>query len=111
MREHRQGDVSAPAVVTADLVLVQADLTLGGLEGLLDGPAGAGDSDQFTERGAFGTVAQVVGQVVGIGQAASDQQPVAAGVLQRTDLGAGPVVLARALRAGAGGDLPPTLCR
>ena len=90
MREHRQGDVAVPGVVTTDLVLVQADLALGALKGLLDGPAGAGDSDQLTQRGAFGTVAKVIGQVVGIGQAAPDQQPVAAGVLQRTDLGAGP---------------------
>lgn len=46
--EHREGDVSVPGVVPADLVLVQADLALGGLEGLLDGPAGPGDADEFT---------------------------------------------------------------
>ena len=38
--EHGQGDVSVPAVVAADLVVVQADLALRGLEGLLDRPAG-----------------------------------------------------------------------
>ena len=77
MGEHRQGDVSVPAVVAADLVLVQADLALGALEGLLDRPAGAGDPDQLAQRGAVGAVAQVVGQVGGVADRAADQQPVA----------------------------------
>ena len=66
MREHRQGDVSVPAVPSADLVLVQADLALGALEGLLDRPPGAGDPDQLAQRGAGGPEAQVVGQVDGV---------------------------------------------
>jgi len=45
--QHGQGDVSVPAVVAADLVLVQADLAFGALEGLLDRPAGTSDPDQF----------------------------------------------------------------
>ena len=71
MREHRQRDVAVPAVVAPDLVLVQADLALGGLEGLLDGPAGAGDAGQLAQRGGGPAVAQVVGAVVGVGQAAA----------------------------------------
>jgi hypothetical protein len=48
--EHREGDVAVPAVPAADLVLVQADFSFGGLEGLLDRPAGAGDPHQLAQR-------------------------------------------------------------
>jgi hypothetical protein len=78
MGQHRQRDVSIPGVVAANLVLVQTHLALGGLEGLLDRPAGTGHPDQLAQRGAFGAVTQVVGQIVRVGQAAPDQQPVAA---------------------------------
>jgi hypothetical protein len=37
--EHGEGDVPVPDVVAADLVVVQAGLVLGELEGFLDGPA------------------------------------------------------------------------
>ena len=47
MSQHGEGHVSIPGVEAADLVLVEADLALGGLESLLDGPAGTGDADQF----------------------------------------------------------------
>lgn len=41
----------------------------------------------------FGAVAQVVGQILGVGQAAADQQPVAASALQGTDRDPGTVIL------------------
>jgi hypothetical protein len=41
--QHGQGDVPVPAGVLADLVVVQAGLALGGLEGFLDHPADTGD--------------------------------------------------------------------
>ena len=47
MSQHGEGDVSIPGVVAADLVLVEANLAFGGLESLLDGPAGTCDADQF----------------------------------------------------------------
>lgn len=34
--EHREGDVPVPGVVAADLVVVEPDLGLGGLEAVLD---------------------------------------------------------------------------
>jgi hypothetical protein len=37
VRQHGQGHPPVPAAPAADLVLVQADLTFGGLEALLDG--------------------------------------------------------------------------
>jgi hypothetical protein len=44
---HGQGDVAVPGVVAADLVVVEADLVLRGLETLLDRPPGAGDAGEF----------------------------------------------------------------
>jgi len=44
--EHREGHPAQPGGVAADLVLVQTGEALGGLEGLLDPPAGSGDADQ-----------------------------------------------------------------
>src|SRR5258705_12293044 len=49
--EHGQGDVAVPGVVAADLVLIQPDLVLRGLERLLDRPPGPGHPDQFGQPG------------------------------------------------------------
>jgi hypothetical protein len=38
VREHGQGDVPVPGVVTADLIVIEAGLGLGGLEALLNRP-------------------------------------------------------------------------
>ena len=69
MGEHGQGDVSVPAGVLPDLVVIQTGLAFGGLESFLDGPTGSGDSDQFSQAGADRCVTQVVGQVGGVGAA------------------------------------------
>jgi hypothetical protein len=45
--EHGDQGPASPGGPAADLVLVQAGQGLGGLEGFLDAPAGAGDADQF----------------------------------------------------------------
>src|SRR4051794_7698538 len=47
--EHREGGVAMPGVPGPDLVLVEADLALAGLEALLDAPAGSGDADEGVE--------------------------------------------------------------
>jgi hypothetical protein len=39
--DHGQGDVAVPGDVRADLAVIQPDLVLGGLEALLDAPAGS----------------------------------------------------------------------
>src|SRR5664279_4500611 len=66
-----------PAVVATDLVVVEADFALAGLEGLLDCPAAAGDVDEVAEAG---------------------------GGRQRPDRLTRPVVDPRALGPGTGGD-------
>jgi hypothetical protein len=104
--------VAVPGVVAADLVVVEADFVLRGLEAFLDRPPGAGDADEFLVGGAVWAVAQVIGEFGGVGDAAADQQPAAAavfggaGVGQRSD---GPVVEAGTFDAVA----PATafLCR
>ncbi|MDT7746038.1 MAG: hypothetical protein QOE59_5116 [Actinomycetota bacterium] len=73
VREHRQGDVAIPAAVAADLVVIQSDLVLRGLEGLLDRPADPGDPRELTQRGVARGGGEVEGDVAGIGQAASGE--------------------------------------
>jgi hypothetical protein len=74
---------------------VQADLTLGGLEALLDAPTDTGDVDQLGKGDLSRRPAQVEGEFTG-SPVASDQQVT-------MDTGAGvdprPVVDARALRS------------
>lgn len=105
MRQHGQGDVPHPAGAAADFVLIQAAFVLRGLEGFLDGPAHPGDTDQGFDRGAERCMGEVVGDLVGLVDAAACQCPplvgghVAVEVLDGRDLQGGPVVEARALRA------------
>ena len=73
--QHGERDVAVPAGPGADLVLIEADLALGGLEAGLDRPARAGDPHEVGERRAVGGVGQVEGELVGLGEAAPDQQP------------------------------------
>lgn len=63
MGEHGEGDVAVPGVVTANLVVVEPDLGSRGLEAVLDGPAGAGDSDEGVVAGAGRCEAHVVGDL------------------------------------------------
>jgi hypothetical protein len=51
--EHGECDVPVPRGPVADLVVVESDLALGGLEALLDDPADTGDADQLrkSDRG------------------------------------------------------------
>lgn len=62
MGKQGEGDVAVPGVVAADLVLVEADFVLRGLEALFDRPPGPGDADEVVVGGARRTGAQVVGQ-------------------------------------------------
>lgn len=45
--EHGEGDVPVPRCSVPDLIVVESDLALGGLETLLDAPADTGDADEF----------------------------------------------------------------
>ena len=86
--EHDQRDVAVPAGPGADLVLVEADLALGrreagvpgrpeagpGWEAGLDRPARAGHLHEIGQRRAIGGVGQVEGELVGLSEAAPDQE-------------------------------------
>ena len=57
--EHREGDVAVPRVEATDLVVVEPDLGLRGLEAFLDRPPGAGDPDEVVAGGAGRAGAQL----------------------------------------------------
>jgi len=71
--QHDQSDVAMPAVPGAGLVVVEAELVLGGLEAVLDGPAVAFHLDQGVDAGPGRTPGGEEGQVA-IGDVAADQQ-------------------------------------
>ena len=75
VREHGQSDVPIPAHVAADFVLVQAAFVLRGLEALLDRPACPGDPHQLLDGDLKGCVGEVVGDLVGLADAAPGQCP------------------------------------
>ena len=77
--EHGQGGPAVPGGPAADLVLIDAGQSLGGLEGFLDAPALTGHLDQGVQGGGPRRVAAQVGQFAG-GIVAADQQIVFAGV-------------------------------
>ena len=86
--QHGERDVAVPAGPGADLVRIEADLALGrreagvpgrpeagpGWEAGLDRPARAGDLDEVGQRRAVGGVGEVEGELVGLGDAAPDQE-------------------------------------
>lgn len=68
---------SAPGLPLADLVLIAADLPVGGSEAFFHDPSGSCDPDQLSQAGWFGCPAAVEGQFTG-GLVASDKQAVSA---------------------------------
>src|SRR5690606_31392451 len=115
--EHGESDVAVPGVVAADLVVVESDLGLRGLEAVLDGPAGAGDPDEGVVAGAGGCEAHVVGDLeftlaVG-GQRPACEQPAAptrgGGPLVDRQRGHRPVEHPRPFRAVAAAQTLPRL--
>ena len=62
MRPHGEGDVAVPGVVAADLVLVEADLVLRGLEALFYRPPGAGNANQLSQLPLFASRAFEAGR-------------------------------------------------
>ena len=76
MGEHGEGDVPVPAAILPYLEVVEPGFACGSLEGFLDGPAGPGDTGQLDQGDVLGCVADEVGQVGGVFQAAAGQQPV-----------------------------------
>ena len=74
MGEHGKRDVPVPANPTAHFVLIQTDVTLGGLEAGFDGPASAGDLYQIGERCRFWGMDQVESEVGPAGDGTADQE-------------------------------------
>src|SRR5688572_13124964 len=67
--------VPVPAVPLPHFVLVQADLSLGLLETILYDPAPARDPDQLMDARPCRSVAQIVGDLLGLRDAPTHQQP------------------------------------
>src|SRR5829696_1158496 len=80
MGNHGQGDPAVPGAPAADLLLVQADQPLTGLEPLLDGPPGPGHPDQGRKWSGVGRVAAVERQLSGA-LVAAEQQPMPPGLV------------------------------
>jgi hypothetical protein len=74
--QHGQGDVPVPGGVEPDLIVVQSNFVLGGLEAFLDRPAGPGHPDQIRQDDGSGGVTQVERKLVRFGDRAADQQRV-----------------------------------
>jgi len=111
VRQQGEGDVPVPAGPGAHLVLVEADLALGVFEAVLDDPAGAGHLHQFGERGRLGRVCQIVGEILGPGRAAPDQQALTP-AWTRTAVGQiRPVIEARPLGPGTSAQALPAAGR
>lgn len=104
--DHDQGDVPVPGDVLTDLVMVEPGLVLGGLEALLDAPAGSCHADQGGQSGRAGGPAPVVGHFRGVADRAAGQQPVMGAVLAERD--PGPVVETVPLGALAAGVALPS---
>lgn len=105
---HDEHNVPRDRGIQANLGLVETELVLAELVILLDGPAFSGHRDQHAQRGreTVGDVAVEVGQLVGFGQAAADQQEVPGAGGGQPGEGV-PVVSFGPFTAG--GDLP-TVC-
>ena len=71
--QHDERDVPVPAMPGAGLVVVETELGLGGLEGVLDRPALPFDSDQRLDPGAGRAPGGEEGELA-IGEAAADQK-------------------------------------
>ena len=94
----------------ADLVLVEADPLFGQLEDLLNSPARANRPDDRGHGRVGGRIDQIVGKLVGIGDAAANEQRVDPAVHhRRAERDVGPVVQAFPLGAIATTEALPVL--
>src|SRR4051794_7835044 len=91
-----------PSVPGTDLVIRQADLLLGDLEALLDGPAPSGDTGEGGQRRVRRAEDNVIGELVRLAWMATDQQPVLPGrLLQAHQAYSRPIVKPLAFGTGA----------
>lgn len=96
--------MAVPAGVAADLVVVQAAALFRGPEAFVGGPAAVGDVDQAVERGGCRVAGGVVGDLLGLADAAAGDRCMAAVfAAPGTDLRPLPVVDTRPMGAVAAG--------
>src|SRR4051794_6097173 len=101
-----------PAVPGPDLVIRQADLLLGDLEALLDGPAPSGDAGEGGQCGVCRTEDNVIGELVRLARMATDEQPMIPGrLLQAHQAHPCPIVEPLAFGTGARREALPGLWR
>lgn len=89
---HDQCHVSVPAMPGAGLAMIETEIILGAQEAFLDGPAQARCSGQFRERSAFPRMSEIVGNLVGVLEAATEKQPALETALRRPVEGQAPPV-------------------
>src|SRR3954462_12136558 len=104
--------MTVPAVPGPDLVIRQADLLLGDLEALLDGPAPSGDTGEGGQRRVRRAEDNVIGELVRLAWMATDQQPVLPGrLLQAHQAYSRPIVKPLAFGTGTRREALPCLFR
>src|SRR5215212_4081091 len=96
-----------PAGPAPDLVLIESNLALGGLEAGLNRPACAGDLDKGGELCAFRRERQIKAQRVRLLERAPDQERFLPAFTSAPERDVGPVVQARALGSVAGAQPRP----
>lgn len=72
MGEHGEGDMPVPGVPGADLVVVESGFVFGRSEAFFDGPACAGDVNEFSESCVIWVVAVVERELAGV-EGSADQ--------------------------------------
>ena len=75
MGEQAEGYVAVPAVPLPYLILIEADLALCRLEAILYDPSPACYPDQLLDGCVRRSVAQVLGDILGLRDAPTHQQP------------------------------------
>ena len=67
--------MTVPAVPRARLAVIEAEIILGSLKALLDGPAQTGRAGEFGKGGAGGCEDEIIGPLASVSPAAADQDP------------------------------------
>ena len=107
MGQHGQRDVTMPSRPGADLVLVEPNLALGGLEASLNRPARAGDLDKGGEFCALRRERQIKGPLIRLLERASDQERFLPALTSAPERDTSPVIQTRTLGPVAGAQPRP----
>src|SRR5215212_1129210 len=98
-----------PAGPAPDLVLIESNLALGGLEAGLNRPACAGDLDKGGELCAFRRERQIKAQLIRLLERAPDQERFLPAFTSAPERDTSPVIQARALGSVAGAQPRPAI--